>query len=226
MGLLDILNGMQNGPGGQGQPTSAGSGSSSGGFSPLMMALIGLLAYKALKGFGGSQTPAGGTPAGGGMSSGTPGGGSLADVLGGLLGGRPGGSAGSAAPGGGSLGDLLGGLLGGGPTSGGSKLPGGIGGRDAGNVLGSGLGNLIRDLQNSGQGRVAQSWVAKGPNQEIKPNDLAKALGADVIQSLSAETGMSRDDLLAGLSRQLPDLVDQLTPEGRLPTEREASRWL
>ena len=47
MGLLDILNGMQNGPRGQRQPTPPGQG---GGMSPIMMALLGLLAYKAMKG--------------------------------------------------------------------------------------------------------------------------------------------------------------------------------
>src|SRR5262249_28349935 len=114
MGLLDILNGMQHGPRGQPQPTRPGS-SSGGGMSPLMMALIGLLAYKAMKGFGGSQTSAGGPSAGGGMSSGAPSGGGLGDILGGLLGGRP--------------------------ASGGSGLPGGLSDRDLGNVLNGGLGN-------------------------------------------------------------------------------------
>jgi len=32
-------------------------------------------------------------------------------------------------------------------------------------------------------------------------------------------SGMSRNDLLSQLSQQLPDVVDQLTPDGRLPTE-------
>ncbi len=56
MGLMDILNGMQNGPRGQKQPTPPGQ---SGGMSPIMMALLGLLAYKAMKGFGGGGAPAG-----------------------------------------------------------------------------------------------------------------------------------------------------------------------
>jgi uncharacterized protein YidB (DUF937 family) len=71
---------------------------------------------------------------------------------------------------------------------------------------------------------VAQSWVGTGPNQEIAPNDLANAVGLDTLDALSRQTGMGRDDLLAGLSQHLPDLVDQLTPNGRLPTEEEASR--
>jgi uncharacterized protein YidB (DUF937 family) len=79
-------------------------------------------------------------------------------------------------------------------------------------------------LQQSGQGHAAQSWVGTGPNEEIAPNDLANALGSDTLESLSRQTGMGQNDLLAGLSQYLPDLVDQLTPNGRLPTEDEASR--
>jgi hypothetical protein len=56
MGLADILNGMMHGPRGQRQPSSGG-----GGMSPIMMALLGLLAYKALKGRGGQAAYPGGT---------------------------------------------------------------------------------------------------------------------------------------------------------------------
>ena len=56
MGLLDIINGMQNGPRGQHQPTGTGAkASAGGGMSPIMMALLGLVAYKAVKSFGGGQ---------------------------------------------------------------------------------------------------------------------------------------------------------------------------
>jgi uncharacterized protein YidB (DUF937 family) len=107
-------------------------------------------------------------------------------------------------------------------------IPGGLGGllggAAAGSVLSGGLGNLIKELQQGGQGRAAQSWVSTGPNEEIAPHDLANALGSDTLESLSRQTGMGQDDLLAGLSQYLPDLVDQLTPNGRLPTEEEASR--
>jgi len=222
MGLLDILNGMQNGPRGQAQPTTPDS-SGGGGLSPLTMALIGLLAFKALKGLGGGSKPSAVPP--------PPGGARPTPLPGNTAG--PGASpsaSGTASPSAGptgSLSDILGGLLGGltgRPGSGGSpnlNLPGG-----AGNVLSGGLGNLIRDLQSSGQGRVAQSWVSTGPNEEIEPDDLAKALGADTIKTLTAQTGMSRDELLEGLSQQLPEMVDQLTPNGRLPTRQEAERWV
>ena len=91
-------------------------------------------------------------------------------------------------------------------------------------MLTSGLGGLINDLKNSGQGQVAQSWVDRGPNQEIVPSDLQKALGSDELDALARQTGMSHDEVLEGLSQNLPEFVDQLTPDGRLPTEDEASR--
>jgi uncharacterized protein YidB (DUF937 family) len=219
MGLLDILNGMQNGPRGRRQPDS---GSGGGGMSPLTMALLGLLAYKALKHFGGGQSAAPGGAGRPGTLPGTP---------------PPGGTANAGGSGGG-LGDVLGGLLGGKslPTGGkpGASLnemfPGGLGGllggAAAGGVLSGGLDKLIKEFQASGQGKVAQSWVGTGPNQEIAPGDLADALGGDTLDALTRQTGLGRDDLLAGLTQQLPDLVDQLTPNGRLPTEAEASRMV
>jgi uncharacterized protein YidB (DUF937 family) len=183
--------------------------------SPIVIALLGLLAYKAFKGRAG-QTPAAPgqetpVPRGGTTTTGAPGGG-LGDILGGLFGGRAGGGPAQPGP---SLNDLLRGGLG-----------GLLGGAAAGNVLSGGLGNLIRDLQASGHSEAAESWVRPGPNRQIAPNDLADALGADTLEALSRQTGMRRDDLLEGLSQHLPDFVDQLTPEGHLPTEEEASRMV
>ncbi|MFX5926194.1 YidB family protein, partial [Acinetobacter baumannii] len=66
-------------------------------------------------------------------------------------------------------------------------------------------------------------WVGKGQNKPIAPGDLASALGADQIDSLATQSGLSRDELLSGLSQYLPQVIDHLTPDGRLPTEQELS---
>ena len=206
MGLIDVLNGMQNGPRGQRNP-SATPNSGSGGMSPITMAILGLLAYKAMKGLAGSQ------PSAAQANTRVPPGGKTINVN------APSGSAtapsGNAPQSGGGMGDLLRGGLGG-------LLAGGA----AGSVLSGGLNDLLKQLQQSGQGDVAQSWVGRGPNQSISPRDLGSALGADRINALSRFSGMSRDDLLHGLSQQLPDVVDQLTPDGRLPTDEEAARMV
>ena len=191
MGLLDILNGMQNGPRGQSTPSTG----SSGGMSPMTMAMLALLGYKAFKSFTGGQAAA--DPASPGVMP------SAATANAGVPSGA------------GGLGDLLQGGLG--------NL---FGGRDAGNALSGGLNDLLKQFQQSGHGDVASSWVGSGPNKAISPKDLASALGADQINSLMTQSGMSRDELLSGLSQQLPDVIDQLTPDGRVPNHQEAARLI
>ena len=190
MGLIDVLNGMQQGPRGpRGSQPSSG-----GGMSPLTMAILGLLAYKAVKSFTNQPSAAPATP---GHSA------------------SPGASPAPGAGSGSGLGDALKNGLGG-------LLAGGA----AGSVLSGGLNDLLKQMQQNGQGEVAKSWVGNGPNKAISSDDLGQALGSDQINSLMAHTGLSRQDLLAGLSQYLPDAVDHLTPDGRLPTDQELSRSL
>jgi uncharacterized protein YidB (DUF937 family) len=177
MGLLDVLNGMQNGPRGQTTPGS--------GMSPLTMALLGLLAYKAVKSFTANQPN---TPPG-----------------------NPGTQPNSNSAGGG-----LGGLLTGG-------LGGLLTGAAGGSALSGGLNDLLKQFEQNGHGDTANSWVGNGQNKSISPGDLEKALGGDKINELMSLSGLSRDELLNGLSQHLPNVVDQLTPHGRLPTEQEAT---
>jgi uncharacterized protein YidB (DUF937 family) len=185
MGLLDVLNGMQQGPRGPSNP----SAQSSGGMSPMTMAILGLLAWKAVKHFSGNQASASPAPA-------------PANTAGGAMGGGIGSGLGDVLKGG------LGGLLAGGA---------------AGSVISGGLGDLLKQFQQNGQGEAANSWVSNGPNKQIAPGDLASALGADQINSLMSQSGLSRDELLAGLSQHLPDVINHLTPDGRLPSESELS---
>ena len=104
------------------------------------------------------------------------------------------------------------------------KLGGLLGGATAGSVLSGGLRDLVERFKQNGQGQAADSWVGRGPNQPIGPTQLEQAIGPDVLNTLSQHTGLSRDELLSRLTRELPTAVDKFTPEGRLPTEDEAAR--
>jgi uncharacterized protein YidB (DUF937 family) len=177
MGLMDVLNGMQNGPRGN---------ANSSGMSPVTMAVIGLLAYKALKSFTSQQSAA---PAGSAPPQNTNAGGGLGDILSGGLGG----------------------LLGGGA---------------AGSILSGGLGDLLKQFQQAGHGATANSWVGSGPNKAISADDLAKVLDSDQIKTLIAHSGLSQDQVLAALSQHLPQVVDQMTPDDRLPTEQEVANMV
>jgi uncharacterized protein YidB (DUF937 family) len=197
MGLLDVLNSIQ--AGGVSNDPRARAAPASQGMSPTAKALLALLAIYATKNMRRADAPPTqpAGPAGANVRAGVPGG------------------QGGAFGGGGGLGDLLRGTLG-----------GILGGAAAGTVLNGGLGGLLEQLQRSGQDDVARSWVGTGPNKAISQGDLANALGSNMLDQLSEQTGMDRGDLLSGLSQHLPRFVDQLTPQGRLPTEEEAARMV
>jgi uncharacterized protein YidB (DUF937 family) len=180
MGLLDVLNGMQNGPRGQPQPAAPGSG----GMSKTTMALLAFLAYKAFKGMNQPHPAQAGAP-------------------------LPNPAREPQEPGG--LAGVLRTIFGGG------SVPG--------PVLSRGVGNTVQDIERSGHGEIARSWVGRGQNRPITPDKLEAALGEDGIRDLMQQTGMERDELLATLSEHLPRVIDHLTPEGRVPTEQEASRF-
>lgn len=181
MGLLDVLTGMRNGPRGGG----SGSGS---GMSPIILAALGLLAYKAVKSFNDPREPAERA-----QGSGRPNPPAQSEGLGGLL-------------------QSLG-------LGGGSAAGTGLGG-----ILSGGLADLLKQFQNAGKGEIAESWVGTGRNTTIPPHDLAKVLTPEQTEFLMQKTGLSREDLLAGLSKQLPEVVDTLTPQGRLPAPQEFDR--
>lgn len=111
-------------------------------------------------------------------------------------------SAGTSSEASSSLGSMLGGLLGAGTS---------------GNDIRGGLGDLIDSFTGAGQRETAQSWIEAGPNRQLGTTDLAAALGEDTIQSLSSQTGLTREELLSRLQSVLPEAVDQMTPDGRLP---------
>ena len=129
----------------------------------------------------------------------------IAEMLAGLGQGKPG--AGK---------DGLGGLLG--------QFKSSLGGASAGGVLSSGLGELLDRFKQSGQAETAESWVKTGSNKQCTPSQLEQAVGPEVLDTLSKQTGLSREELVSRLCRELPDAVDKYTPQGRLPTEAELAR--
>ena len=128
----------------------------------------------------------------------------IAEMLGGLN--KPG----SSGQGG------IGGLLG--------QLSSSLGGASAGGILSTGLGELLDRFKQSGQGDTAESWVKTGPNKPCTAAQLEKAIGPEVLETLTKQTGLSREELVSRLCRELPDAVDKYTPEGRIPSEAELAR--
>jgi uncharacterized protein YidB (DUF937 family) len=93
-----------------------------------------------------------------------------------------------------------------------------------GALLTGGMMDLVQQFRGAGRSDAVDSWVARGQNREVTPDDLSKVLTEEQIAFLTKRTGMSRQELLKGLSDQLPQVFDRLTPDGRLPTAEEMQR--
>jgi uncharacterized protein YidB (DUF937 family) len=125
---------------------------------------------------------------------------------------QPGTGAPSARPGSGGLAGVL------------DQLRNSFTGASPGGILSGGLAELVDRFRQNGHQETVESWVRTGPNQPVTPSQLQQAIGPEVLDTLSRQTGLSQEELLARLSRELPDAVDRYTPQGRLPTEAEFSR--
>ena len=80
-----------------------------------------------------------------------------------------------------------------------------------------GLGGLVSAFQGKGLGDMINSWISTGPNPPISAAQVTDVLGGDTIAQFAGKAGVTTADagsLLAGL---LPNVVDQLTPDGRVP---------
>ncbi|CAN7702163.1 YidB family protein [Mesorhizobium amorphae] len=84
-------------------------------------------------------------------------------------------------------------------------------------VSGTALGDILDRFRTAGAGAKVDSWVGSGPNQPIEPRDVETAIDEETLTSLSMQTGLSRDELIARITKDLPEAVNKLTPDGELP---------
>lgn len=94
--------------------------------------------------------------------------------------------------------------------------------KSAGNTVSGGLGELLEQFTNKGQKGTVDSWIGAGANQAMQGNSLEQTLGSETIADIASKTGFSKDEILERLSDNLPRAVNDFTPNGRLPSAKEA----
>jgi len=166
----------------------------------------------------GSLTKQGGGSSGGGLN----------DLLGGLLGG--GGGGGSSQGGLGGLEDVLGGLLGGGQSGSPGTAASGmnmsavaaaLGPLLAKLLKGGGLSKMMQGAQASGLSAQADSWVGTGANASVSSHEVRGVVGDDAVSELAQNAGISDDQAADVLAKVVPQVVNGLTPDGKLPADND-----
>jgi uncharacterized protein YidB (DUF937 family) len=114
------------------------------------------------------------------------------------------------------LGSVLGGAAGGG-GGGNAQLLNVVLGMLGNDSAGGGLGGLLQKAQQAGLGDVVSSWVGTGQNMPVSADQLQSMLGGDTVSKMAQQAGVNPGDLLGQLSQMLPQVVDQLTPQGQVP---------
>jgi uncharacterized protein YidB (DUF937 family) len=92
-----------------------------------------------------------------------------------------------------------------------SSVMGLIGGQSGG------LNGLISQFTSKGLGDVVGSWVSTSKNLPISPDQLKGVLGNDTVNNIASKLGMHTNALTGQLSNLLPQVVDKLTPDGKVP---------
>jgi uncharacterized protein YidB (DUF937 family) len=84
------------------------------------------------------------------------------------------------------------------------------------NTLG-GLAQMLQGFQSSGLADKVQSWIGSSQNQPVSAVEVEQAFGAEKIDQIAAESGISHDEAANSVARVLPQAVDKLTPDGKAP---------
>jgi len=80
-----------------------------------------------------------------------------------------------------------------------------------------GLQGMLGKFQQAGFGKQAQSWISPGQNMPISPDALSQIFGQGQLGRIAQQLGMSNDEAADGLAQVLPNVVDEMTPQGQIP---------
>ncbi len=89
-----------------------------------------------------------------------------------------------------------------------------------------GLQGLIQTFKEKGLGDAMSSWISTGENQSVSGDQIQHALGGNFIQQIAQQLGSSKSEVAGSLANLLPEIIDKLTPTGKLPEGNQLSQGL
>ena len=81
-----------------------------------------------------------------------------------------------------------------------------------------GLQNVVAQFEKNGLGDTMKSWISQGQNLPITADQIHQALGSDTVKTLAAKMGLPADKIAELLAQHLPQAIDKVTPDGKIPS--------
>jgi uncharacterized protein YidB (DUF937 family) len=89
-----------------------------------------------------------------------------------------------------------------------------------------GLSGLIEKFQKNGLEDVISSWIGTGANQPVSADQISNTLGTERITEVAGKVGVSPNHIAESLASILPQLIDKLTPDGKVPDDNILEKGL
>lgn len=80
-----------------------------------------------------------------------------------------------------------------------------------------GLKGLVNSFKEKGMGDLVSSWIGSGENSKISADQIQKVLGKTNLEGMASKLGVSYEDISNKVSEYLPQIIDKLTPDGKIP---------
>jgi uncharacterized protein YidB (DUF937 family) len=81
-----------------------------------------------------------------------------------------------------------------------------------------GLQNVVSQFEKTGFGDTVKSWISMGQNLPISADQIRQAVGSDTVKDLATKMGLPADKIAELLAQHLPQAIDKVTPDGKLPS--------
>lgn len=84
-----------------------------------------------------------------------------------------------------------------------------------------GIGAVLDRFKQKGYRQQADSWVSMGVNQSLEAEAVDNVVGREELSRLSQQLGVPEQEVADGFAEILPEMVDQLSPNGQVPPEAD-----
>ncbi|MFC1668763.1 YidB family protein [Spirochaetota bacterium] len=79
-----------------------------------------------------------------------------------------------------------------------------------------GMRGFIDSFRDNGLENVVKSWIRKGDNIPISSDQVKDVFGEDELEKISQKSGLPVDNVTDYLRDMLPDMINKVTPNGKI----------